>query len=140
MDGSLRSGDALATTDGLVTYSGIRVGNDQNPDFTPVASSPGRTPGRMRARVERYEGRAGASRHGGKQSVNFRGEPHAASGGDYHAETGARARQARRCGLMLQSLPDDHILQSSFADARWPSACRGGPEIIDGLGLWGTCV
>ena len=44
MDGSLRSGDALATTDGLVTYSGIRVGNDQTPDFTPVASSPGRRP------------------------------------------------------------------------------------------------
>jgi hypothetical protein len=44
MDGSLRSGDALATADGLVTYSGIRVGNDQYPDFTPVASSPGRTP------------------------------------------------------------------------------------------------
>jgi hypothetical protein len=44
MDGSLRSGDALATADGLVIYSGIRVGNDQNPDFTPVASSPGRTP------------------------------------------------------------------------------------------------
>ena len=41
MDGSLCSGDALATTDGLVTYSGIRVGNDQNPDFTPVASSLG---------------------------------------------------------------------------------------------------
>jgi Protein of unknown function (DUF2865) len=44
MDGSLRSGDALATADGFVTYSGIRVGNDQNPDFTPVASSPGRMP------------------------------------------------------------------------------------------------
>jgi len=44
MDGSLRSGDALATGDGLVTYSGIRVGNDRNPDFTPVATSPGRTP------------------------------------------------------------------------------------------------
>jgi hypothetical protein len=28
MDGSLRSGDTLATTAGLVTYSGIRVGND----------------------------------------------------------------------------------------------------------------
>jgi hypothetical protein len=39
MDGSLRSGDAVATADGLVAYSGIRVGNDQNPDFTPVASS-----------------------------------------------------------------------------------------------------
>ena len=39
MDGSLRSGDAVATADGLVAYSGIRVGNDQNLDFTPVASS-----------------------------------------------------------------------------------------------------
>ena len=39
MDGSLRSGDAVATADGLVAYSGIRVGNDQNPDFTPLASS-----------------------------------------------------------------------------------------------------
>jgi hypothetical protein len=65
-------------------------------------------------KVERYEGRAGASRHGGKQGVIFRGEPHAASGSDHHAEAGARARQARRCGLMLQSLPDDHILQSFF--------------------------
>ena len=41
LDGSLRTGDVLATTDGLVAYSGIRVGNDQTPDFTPVASSPG---------------------------------------------------------------------------------------------------
>jgi hypothetical protein len=39
MDGSLRSGDAVATVDGLVAYSGIRVGNDQNLDFRPVASS-----------------------------------------------------------------------------------------------------
>jgi uncharacterized protein DUF2865 len=36
IDGSLRSGDAVATADGLVAYSGIRVGNDQNPDFTPL--------------------------------------------------------------------------------------------------------
>ncbi|TYL72054.1 DUF2865 domain-containing protein [Bradyrhizobium cytisi] len=39
MDGSLRSGDAVATADGFVAYSGIRVGNDHNPDFTPLASS-----------------------------------------------------------------------------------------------------
>ena len=39
MDGSLRSGDAVATAGGLVAYSGIRIGNDQNPDFTPVAPS-----------------------------------------------------------------------------------------------------
>ena len=36
MDGSLRSGDAVATADGLVAYSGIRVGSDQNPDLTPL--------------------------------------------------------------------------------------------------------
>jgi hypothetical protein len=41
--GSLRAGDVIATTDGLVAYSGIRVGNDQTPDFTPVASYPGLT-------------------------------------------------------------------------------------------------
>ena len=39
MDGSLRSGDALATANGLVAYSGIRVGNDQNPDFTPLPAA-----------------------------------------------------------------------------------------------------
>ena len=50
LDGSLRTGDVLATTDGLVAYSGIRVGNDQTPDFTPVASFPGLTP-EVRARL-----------------------------------------------------------------------------------------
>ena len=112
MDGSLRSGDALATTDGLVTYSGIRVGNDQNSDFTPVASALGRTP-EVRARLNDMKV-APARADGGKQGVNFRDKPHADSDGDYHAEAGARPRQARTCGLMLQSLPDEHILQSFF--------------------------
>jgi len=40
LDGSLRSGDAVATADGLVAYSGIRVGNDQNPDLTPLPAAP----------------------------------------------------------------------------------------------------
>ena len=44
LDGSLRPGDILATADGLVAYSGIRVGHDRTPDFTPVASFPGLTP------------------------------------------------------------------------------------------------
>ena len=43
LDGSLRAGDVIATTDGLVAYSGLRVGNDLAPDFTPVASYPGLT-------------------------------------------------------------------------------------------------
>ena len=89
LDGSLRPGDVIAATDGLVAYSGIRVGNDQTPDFTPVASYPSLTPDARP--VERYEGRAGASRHGGKQRGNFRGDPHAAAGSDHRAEVCARA-------------------------------------------------
>ena len=50
LDYSLRPGDVLATADGLVAYSGIRVGNDQTPDLTPVASFPGLTP-EVRARL-----------------------------------------------------------------------------------------
>ena len=43
LDTSLRAGDVVATTDGLVAYSGIRVGNSQTAEFTPVASYPGLT-------------------------------------------------------------------------------------------------
>jgi hypothetical protein len=50
LDDSLRPGDVLATYDGLVAYSGMRVGNDQTPGFTPVASFPGLTP-QVRARL-----------------------------------------------------------------------------------------
>lgn len=49
-DVSLRAGDVIATTDGLVAYTGIRVGNDQAFDFTPVASYPGLTTA-IRARL-----------------------------------------------------------------------------------------
>ena len=51
MDGSLRSGDVLATTDGNVAYSGIRLGNDRALDVTPVASLPAQTP-EARARLQ----------------------------------------------------------------------------------------
>jgi hypothetical protein len=43
LDTSLRPGDVIATTSGLVAYSGVRVGNDQTAEFTPVASYPGLT-------------------------------------------------------------------------------------------------
>jgi hypothetical protein len=42
-DTSLRSGDVIATTDGLVAYTGVRLGTDQAAEFTPVASYPGLT-------------------------------------------------------------------------------------------------
>jgi Protein of unknown function (DUF2865) len=43
LDSSLRPGDVIATTDGLVAYSGVRIGNDLTPEYTPVASYPGLT-------------------------------------------------------------------------------------------------
>jgi hypothetical protein len=43
LDTSLRAGDVIATTDGLVAYSGVRLGNSQAAEFTPVASYPGLT-------------------------------------------------------------------------------------------------
>jgi hypothetical protein len=43
LDTSLRAGDVIATTNGLVAYSGIKVGNNQTAEFTPVASYPGLT-------------------------------------------------------------------------------------------------
>jgi hypothetical protein len=43
LDTSLRPGDVIATTGGLVAYSGVRVGNSQTAEFTPVASYPGLT-------------------------------------------------------------------------------------------------
>jgi hypothetical protein len=50
LDTSLRAGDVIATTSGLVAYSGIKVGNNQTAEFTPVASYPGLT-AEVRARL-----------------------------------------------------------------------------------------
>jgi hypothetical protein len=43
LDSSLRPGDVVATTNGLVAYSGSRANSGQSSDFTPVASYPGLT-------------------------------------------------------------------------------------------------
>ncbi|WP_354227397.1 DUF2865 domain-containing protein [Bradyrhizobium sp. F1.4.3] len=50
LDSSLKAGDVIATTDGLVAYTGIRLGNDQTAEFIPVASFPGLT-AQVRARL-----------------------------------------------------------------------------------------
>jgi hypothetical protein len=50
LDTSLRSGDIIATTNGLVAYSGVKVGVNQTAEFTPVASYPGLT-AEVRARL-----------------------------------------------------------------------------------------
>jgi hypothetical protein len=42
-DTSLRSGDVIATTDGLVAYTGARPGAGHTAEFAPVASYPGLT-------------------------------------------------------------------------------------------------
>src|SRR5258705_3758080 len=43
VDTSVRPGDVVATTDGLVAYSGVRAGTSQTAEFTPVAAYPGLT-------------------------------------------------------------------------------------------------
>jgi hypothetical protein len=50
LDSSLRPGDVIATTNGLVAYSGVKVGVNQTAEFTPVASYPGLT-AEVRARL-----------------------------------------------------------------------------------------
>jgi hypothetical protein len=50
LDNSLKAGDVIATSDGLVAYTGIRLGNEQAAEFTPVASYPGLT-AQVRARL-----------------------------------------------------------------------------------------
>ena len=50
LDSSLRPGDVIATSTGLVAYSGVKVGAGQTAEFTPVASYPGLTPD-VRARL-----------------------------------------------------------------------------------------
>jgi hypothetical protein len=42
-DNSLRSGDVVATSSGLVAYTGVKLGAAQTAEFTPVASYPGLT-------------------------------------------------------------------------------------------------
>ncbi len=50
LDPSLRPGDVIATTSGLVAYSGPKAGTSDSAEFTPVASYPGLTP-EVRARL-----------------------------------------------------------------------------------------
>lgn len=50
LDTSLRPGDVIATSSGLVAYSGVKAGDGQASEFTPVASYPGLT-AEVRARL-----------------------------------------------------------------------------------------
>jgi hypothetical protein len=43
LDTTLRPGDVIATSSGLVAYSGSQVGDSQTAEFTPVANYPGLT-------------------------------------------------------------------------------------------------
>ena len=50
LDSSLRPGDVIATTDGLVAYSGGKNSSGQSAEFKPIASYPGLT-AEVRARL-----------------------------------------------------------------------------------------
>lgn len=49
-DTTLKAGDVVATADGLMAYTGVRLGAERAADFTPVASYPGLTAS-VRARL-----------------------------------------------------------------------------------------
>lgn len=50
LDTTLRPGDIVATTSGLVAYTGVHIGNDRTAEFTPVNNYPGLTAD-LRARL-----------------------------------------------------------------------------------------
>lgn len=69
LDASLRAGDVIATTGGLVAYSGIKIGNNQSPEFTPVAAYPGLT-AEVRARLGEMKVAPAAAEGIGNQAPN----------------------------------------------------------------------
>ena len=98
LDASLRPGDVIATTDGLVAYSGVQAGDGQTAEFTPVASYPGLTAGRARA-ARRDEGRAGARRDDRRRRRVTGGEPRCRAARDDAAEEPLRTGEAGGSGL-----------------------------------------
>ena len=98
LDSSLRPGDVIATTNGLVAYSGVRVGNDQSRGIHPRCVLSRTHPGSPRP-AGRDEGRAGQRRDGRNRPAAFGREPHRRAGRNRCAEDGASARQAGGNGL-----------------------------------------
>lgn len=81
LDTTLRPGDILATSNGLVAYSGIRVGNSQTAEFTPVANYPGLT-AEVRAKLGEVKVRpVGAEPYDGGPAVRGSVAPSAAGHG-----------------------------------------------------------
>ncbi|WP_430694797.1 DUF2865 domain-containing protein [Rhodopseudomonas faecalis] len=67
LDTSLRAGDVVATGNGLVAYSGIRVGAAQTAEFTPISSYPGLN-AELRARLG--EMKVSPAHHDGGEAAN----------------------------------------------------------------------
>ena len=66
LDTSLRPGDVVATTGGLVAFTGVRLGASQTAEFTPVASYPGLTAD-VRARLGEMKVAPVSRRNGRRQ-------------------------------------------------------------------------
>jgi hypothetical protein len=93
-DLSLRTGDVVATTDGLVAYTGVRLGAAQTPDFSPVASFSGLTPS-IRARLGEMKVAPDRSGLAERQTSAPAMEPiPAASSGKLSQANAARAKRA----------------------------------------------
>ena len=105
LDTSLRPGDVIATTDGLVAYSGVKVGINQTAEFTPVASYPGLTAD-VRARL----GEMKVAPVAAETIANEAPLPEQRTARDLGAEIRIGKRQARRSELAA--------IESSFGAMR----------------------
>ena len=100
LDTSLRSGDVIATTSGLVAYSGARLGSGQTPEFTPVASYPGLT-AEVRARL----GEMKVAPVAAEMLANDARPARCRAAGDGGTESGFGERQAGGSGLIGFVIP-----------------------------------
>ncbi len=88
LDTSLRAGDVVATGNGLVAYSGIRIGAAQTAEFTPVSSYPGLN-AELRARLG--EMKVSPTHHDGSEAAN---SPSVAPAAPAPAPASKRAKRA----------------------------------------------
>ena len=103
LDSSLRSGDVIATTSGLVAYTGVRLGANQTAEFTPVASYPGLTAD-VRARLGEMKVAPVTRGNGRRQRAAAGTAPRRRAARDLGAEDGFDQRQARGSELSRHSL------------------------------------
>ena len=134
LDTSLRSGDVVATTDGLVAYTGVRLGAE--PDRGIHAGCLLSRPHRRCPRpARRNEGRAGQRRDGRGERAASGGEPRRRTADGLDTEDSC-AEAGEAGGSELKRDVDDRrpldrkISKTTACKVEWGRATRLRPECI----------